>query len=103
MRQDGRDGRVAGRVEGDHRPSFQMIGAWPGGALEAVPSVQGLRTQPPTLPVPTRPSAPAPSALDPRTLPGGDPQGRVSSEVTARVAALFPAPPSPPPHCFHPR
>ena len=53
MRQDGRDGgvtrrgRVAGPVEGDHRPSFQTSGAQPGGGLDAVPSVRGLGTQPP--------------------------------------------------------
>lgn len=72
------------------------------------PLCEVLGHSPQLLPVPTRLSAPAPSALDPRTLPGGAPQGRVrsevtaSSEVTARVAALLSAPSSPPPHCFHP-
>lgn len=84
-------------VEGDHCLSFHTSGAWPGGGLNAALSVRGLEHSPQLLPVPTRPSA-----LDPRALLGSALQGQVSSEVTAQVAALLPAAPSPHRHCFHP-
>lgn len=88
---------MAGVVEGDHCLSFHTSGAWPGGGLSAAPFVRGLEHSPQLLPVPTRPSA-----LDPRALLGGALQGQVSSEVTAQVSALLPAPPSPHRYCFHP-